>query len=169
MLIGSAISATHNFRKNVLESSRNVSETYSWYIIIGLHLDLMLNWQQGINKSNADFVDVQTFIGGWRRIHKGIFLLCCKSWSQPMYHYIITDTYQTSWWIFDQDLTYAYQETQCIPRGIIWHQSICIRYSTRTGFSDLNILNSFKKYVWKLSYRWCFLTLPSSRWGSLRE
>ena len=30
MLIGSAISATHKFRKNILESPRNVSETTPW-------------------------------------------------------------------------------------------------------------------------------------------
>ena len=30
MLIGSAISATHKFRGNILESSRNVSETIPW-------------------------------------------------------------------------------------------------------------------------------------------
>ena len=30
MLIGSAISATHKFRENILESSRNVSETTPW-------------------------------------------------------------------------------------------------------------------------------------------
>ena len=32
MLIGSAISATHKFRENILESSQNVSETTPWFL-----------------------------------------------------------------------------------------------------------------------------------------
>ena len=39
MLIGSAISATHKFRENILESSQNVSETTPWYLRVSRSKD----------------------------------------------------------------------------------------------------------------------------------
>ena len=43
MLIGSAISATHKFRENILESSQNVSETTPWWFIYTWSVNWVVN------------------------------------------------------------------------------------------------------------------------------